>query len=220
VTPVIAAPMFAAINGKAVASIGVSDPVKHSSLSAVTALHELGLQVAMISGDNQDTANAIGASLGIDHIVAEVMPEGKVDAIDQLRGNGRKLVFVGDGINDAPALAHADIGIAIGTGSDIAIESADVVLMSGDLHGVVNALHLSANTMRNIKQNLFWAFAYNAALIPVAAGVLYPGFGLLLSPMLAATAMALSSVFVVTNALRLRRIAPVQPIIKHANASM
>ena len=203
--------VFAAINGTAVAAISVSDPVKEGSAQAVAALQGMGLQVAMISGDNIDAANAVAAKLGIDHVIAEVLPEGKVAAIEQLRSNGQTLAFVGDGINDAPALAHADTGIAIGTGSDVAIESADVVLMSGDLRGVVNALDLSSKTMRNIKQNLFWAFVYNAALIPVAAGALYPGYGLLLSPMLAAAAMALSSVFVVTNALRLRNAAPLQP---------
>ena len=202
--------VFAAIDGKAVAAISVADPIKEGSAPAVTTLKRMGLQVAMISGDNKDAANAIASELGIDHVIADVLPEGKVAAIEQLRSLGQKLAFVGDGINDAPALAHADIGIAIGTGSDVAIESADVVLMSGDLRGVVNALDLSSKTMRNIKQNLFWAFVYNAALIPVAAGVLYHSFGLLLSPMLAAAAMALSSVFVVTNALRLRNVAPIQ----------
>jgi len=142
-------------------------------------------------------------------VIAGVLPDGKVAALDDLRKGGARLAFVGDGINDAPALAHADVGIAIGTGTDIAIESADVVLMSGDLRGVVNAHQVSHRTMRNIRQNLFWAFGYNTALIPVAAGVLYPGLGMLLSPMLAAGAMALSSVFVVTNALRLRHLRPV-----------
>jgi len=200
--------VFAAIDGTVAAAIGVSDPVKDGSAEAVAALHKLGLKVAMISGDNYITADAIAAELGIDTVVADVLPEGKLDAIERLRADGSKLAFVGDGINDAPALAHADIGIAIGTGSDVAIESAEVVLMSGDVRGVVNALDISGKTMHNIKQNLFWAFAYNAALIPVAAGALYYSFGILLSPMLAAAAMALSSVFVVTNALRLRGIAP------------
>ncbi len=161
----------------------------------------------MITGDNRGTAEADARRLSIDQVVPEVLPEGKVEAIRQLREGGRRLAFVGDGINDAPALAHADVGIAIGTGTDVAIESADVVLMSGDLQGVVNALHISQHTMRNIRQNLFWAFGYNALLIPVAAGVLYPLFGVLLSPVLAAAAMALSSVFVLFNALRLRWIA-------------
>ena len=164
----------------------------------------MGKTVAMITGDNAGTAKAIAAKLGIDHVVAEVLPEGKVRAIKELQEKHGKLAFVGDGINDAPALAAADIGIAIGTGTDVAIESADVVLMSGDVGGVVNAFEISRRTMRNIRENLFWAFAYNTALIPVAAGVLYVFGGPLLSPMLAAGAMALSSVFVLSNALRLR----------------
>src|SRR5690606_6734570 len=164
-----------------------------------------GLTVAMITGDNKKTAAVIAERLGIDHVVAEVRPEGKVEAIDSLRQRFGNLVFVGDGINDAPALAHADTGIAVGTGTDIAIESADVVLMSGDLTGVVNALAISQATIRNIKQNLFWAFAYNSCLVPLAAGVLYPVNGMLLSPMFAAGAMAMSSVFVLGNALRLKR---------------
>uniref|UniRef100_UPI003EC05483 HAD-IC family P-type ATPase n=1 Tax=Primorskyibacter sedentarius TaxID=745311 RepID=UPI003EC05483 len=163
---------------------------------------------AMITGDKRETAEAIARETGIDHVIAGVLPDGKVAAIEDLREGGGKLAFVGDGINDAPALAHADVGIAIGTGTDVAIESADVVLMSGDLRGVVNAVEVSRRSMANIRQNLFWAFGYNTALIPVAAGVLYPAFGVLLSPVLAAGAMALSSVFVLTNALRLRRIAP------------
>lgn len=197
-------PLFAAIDGELAAVIAVSDPIKPSTQSAIAALHALGMQVAMITGDNAGTADAIAAELNIDTVIAEVLPDGKVDAVASLQKDGGPLVFVGDGINDAPALAHADVGIAIGTGTDVAIEAADVVLMSGDLRGVVNALHVSQQTMRNIKQNLFWAFAYNALLIPVAAGLFYPLFGLMLSPALAAGAMALSSVFVVTNALRLR----------------
>ena len=165
----------------------------------------------MITGDNQGTAEAIARQLGIDHVVAEVLPEGKVSALEALRADGNKLAFVGDGINDAPALAVADVGIAIGTGTDVAIEAADVVLMSGDLKGVVNAFVISQRTMRNIRQNLFWAFGYNTLLIPVAAGVLYPFSGVLLSPVLAAGAMALSSVFVLTNALRLRWVKPAMP---------
>ena len=200
--------LFAAVDGQVAALIGVADPVKPASAAAIEALHGLGLEVAMITGDKRETAEAIAAETGIDHVVAGVLPEGKVDALQKLRGVGRKIAFVGDGINDAPALAHADVGIAIGTGTDVAIESADVVLMSGDLRGVVNAFEVSKRTMANIRENLFWAFGYNTALIPVAAGVLYPAFGLLLSPVLAAAAMALSSVFVLTNALRLRRITP------------
>lgn len=200
--------LFAAIDGQVAAVIGVSDPVKPSSRDAIAALHAQGLKVAMITGDKLETAEAIAAETGIDTIVAGVLPDGKVAALNDLRGGGNKIAFVGDGINDAPALAHADVGIAIGTGTDVAIESADVVLMSGDLRGVVNAHEVSKRTMRNIKENLFWAFAYNTALIPVAAGVLYPALGVLLSPVLAAGAMALSSVFVLTNALRLRGIKP------------
>jgi len=200
--------LFAAIDGRMAAVIAVSDPVKPASAAAIQALHNLGMKVAMITGDKRETAEAIARETGIDHVIAGVLPDGKVAALDELRGNGRRIAFVGDGINDAPALAHADVGIAIGTGTDVAIESADVVLMSGDLRGVVNAFELSTRTMHNIRQNLFWAFGYNVALIPVAAGVLYPASGLLLSPVLAAGAMALSSVFVLTNALRLRRVKP------------
>jgi Cu+-exporting ATPase len=164
--------------------------------------------VAIVTGDNRRTAEAIARALGIDEVVAEVLPAGKVEALRALRGQGRRIAFVGDGINDAPALAEADVGIAIGTGTDIAIESADVILMSGDVRGVPNAIGLSRATIRNIRQNLFWAFAYNVLLIPVAAGALYPVSGTLLSPMLAAGAMAMSSLFVLGNALRLRRAAP------------
>ena len=197
-------PLYAMIDGQLAAVIAVADTVKDSAPAAVRALHALGLKVAMITGDNRNTANAIAAQLGIDEVMAEVLPQGKVEAVRALRLRFGNIAFVGDGINDAPALAEADTGIAVGTGTDIAIESADVVLMGGDLKGVVNALAISKATIRNIRQNLFWAFAYNAALIPVAAGVLYPLNGTLLSPMLAAGAMAMSSIFVVGNALRLR----------------
>ena len=200
--------LYAAIDGKLAAVIAVADPVKPASQEAVAALHARGFKVAMITGDKVETAEAIARETGIDHVIAGVLPDGKVAALDDLRAGDRKIAFVGDGINDAPALAHADVGIAIGTGTDVAIESADVVLMSGDLRGVVNAVEVSRRTMSNIRQNLVWAFGYNVALIPVAAGVLYPAFGLLLSPVFAAGAMALSSVSVLTNALRLRRIAP------------
>ena len=201
-------PLYAAIDGRLAAIIAVADPVKPSTPAAIAALHAMGLKVAMITGDNRRTAEAIARGLGIDEVVAEVLPEGKVDTINRLKSGGRKVAFVGDGINDAPALAAADVGIAIGTGTDIAIESADVVLMSGELTGVPAAIGLSQATIRNIKENLFWAFAYNVLLIPVAAGALYPVSGTLLSPMIAAGAMALSSVFVVGNALRLRRYTP------------
>ncbi len=197
-------PLYAAIDGKLAAIIAVADPVKDATPAAIKALHALGLKVAMITGDNARTANAIAARLGIDEVVAEVLPDGKVDAVRRLRAKYGKVAFVGDGINDAPALAEADVGLAIGTGTDIAIEAADVVLMSGSLQGVPNAIALSKATIGNIRQNLFWAFAYNTALIPVAAGLLYPAHGILLSPVFAAGAMALSSVFVLGNALRLR----------------
>lgn len=195
---------YAAINGQIAGLIAVSDDVKPEAAAVIAALKGQGIEVAMITGDKRATAQAIAEKIGITHVVADVMPEEKVSALMSLRTENRHLAFVGDGINDAPALAFADVGIAIGTGTDVAIESADVVLMSGQLNGVVRAITVSKKTMRNIKQNLFWAFGYNVALIPVAAGALYASFGLLLSPMLAAGAMALSSVFVLSNALRLR----------------
>ncbi|MFE0844008.1 heavy metal translocating P-type ATPase [Achromobacter insolitus] len=198
-------PLYAAINGKLAAMIAVADPIKETTAAAIRALHDLGLKVAMITGDNRRTGEAIARQLGIDEVVAEVLPDGKVEAVQRLKQQYGPIAYVGDGINDAPALAEADVGLAIGTGTDIAIEAADVVLMSGDLGGVPNAIALSKATIRNIKQNLFWAFAYNVALIPVAAGLLYPVNGSLLSPVFAAGAMALSSVFVLSNALRLRR---------------
>jgi len=195
--------LFAAVDGQLAALIAVADPIKRSTPMALTVLRDMGLQTAMITGDGPATAQAIARELGIDHVVAGVLPDGKVDALSRLRNHG-PVAFVGDGINDAPALASADVGIAIGTGTDIAIEAADVVLISGDLLGVTNALRISQRTIANIRQNLFWAFGYNVLLIPVAAGVLYPLTGMLLSPALAAGAMALSSVFVLSNALRLR----------------
>ena len=222
-------PLYAAIDGRLAAIIAVADPLKPTSVAAVKALHAMGLKVAMITGDNARTARAIARQAGIDEVIAEVLPDGKVAALQRLaKGEGveptaalaasgadgaagavgartRRVAFVGDGINDAPALAEADVGIAIGTGTDVAIESADVVLMAGDLMGVPRAIALSRATMRNIRQNLFWAFAYNSALIPLAAGVFYPAFGALLSPVFAAAAMSMSSVFVLGNALRLRR---------------
>jgi Cu+-exporting ATPase len=199
-------PLYAAVDGKLAAVIAVADPLKPSSRQAIATLKEMGVGIAMVTGDNRRTAQAIGKQVGIAHVVAEVLPEGKLQAIHDLRKSGRKIAFVGDGINDAPALAQADVGIAIGTGTDVAIESADVVLVGGELAGVVSAIAISRATMRNIRQNLFWAFGYNVALIPVAAGVLYPGFGLSLSPMIGAGAMALSSVFVLGNALRLKTV--------------
>ena len=198
-------PLYVAIDGRLAAIIAVADPIKETTPAAIKAMHDLGLKVAMITADNARTAKAIAARLGIDEVVAEVLPDGKVEAVRRLKRQYGKVAFVGDGINDAPALAEADVGLAIGTGTDIAIEAADVVLMSGSLQGVPNAISLSKATIGNIRQNLFWAFAYNTALIPVAAGALYPAFGILLSPVFAAGAMALSSVFVLGNALRLRR---------------
>ncbi|HEU0229578.1 MAG TPA: heavy metal translocating P-type ATPase, partial [Burkholderiaceae bacterium] len=202
-------PLYAAIDGRLAAIVAVADPIKSGTPEAIAALHRLGLKVAMVTGDNARTAQAIAARLGIDEVVAQVLPAGKVDTIRQLKVEHGTVAFVGDGINDAPALAEADVGLAIGTGTDVAMEAADVVLMSGDLQGVPNAIALSRATIGNIRQNLFWAFAYNTALIPLAAGALYPAYGVLLSPIVAAGAMALSSVFVLGNALRLRRFRPV-----------
>ena len=203
-------PLYAAIDGRLAAILAVADRVKDTTPAAINALHALGLKVVMITGDNARTAQAIAGPLHIDEVVAEVLPADKVAAIKRLKSLG-KVAYVGDGINDAPALAEADVGLAIGTGTDVAIEAADVVLMSGRLTAIPDAIALSRATMGNIRQNLFWAFAYNAALIPVAAGALYPAYGILLSPVFAAGAMALSSVFVLGNALRLRRFQPVRP---------
>lgn len=202
-------PLYAAIDQQPAAIIAVADRLRDSSQAAIRGLHALGLKVVMISGDNRHAAEAIGRQVGIDEVIAEVLPAGKVEAIKRLKQAHGALAYAGDGINDAPALAEADVGLAIGSGTDVAIEAADVVLMSGGLQGVVNAISLSRATVRNIRQNLFWAFAYNAALIPLAAGAFYPLTGLLLSPMFAAAAMAMSSVFVLSNALRLRRLQPV-----------
>jgi len=194
---------YVARNGVATALLAVADPAKPEAADMIARLHARGIRTAMITGDTAQAADHIATELGIDQVIAGVLPAGKSDAIAALKSHGA-VAFVGDGINDAPALAGADVGIAIGTGTDVAIEAADVVLMAHDLNAVVRAIDVSSATLRNIRQNLFWAFAYNAALIPVAAGLLYPLWGILLSPMLAAGAMALSSVFVVTNALRLR----------------
>jgi len=198
-------PLYAAVDGRLAGLFLISDPVIPTARHAIAALHEQGIETLMVTGDDRRTAEAVAEEVGISHVVAEVLPEGKLAALKAARARYRPIAFVGDGINDAPALAEADVGLAIGRGTDVAIEAADVVLMSDDLGTVARAVALSRATMRNIKQNLFWAFAYNAILIPVAAGVLYPAFGIRLSPMLAAGAMAFSSVFVVTNALRLRR---------------
>ena len=199
-------PLYVAVDGTLAAVVAVADPIKDSTPAALDALHQLGIEVAMITGDDERTAHAIARELGIDRVQAEVLPDDKAEAVRSFQEQGRTVAFVGDGINDAPALAQADVGVAIGTGTDVAIESGDIVLMTGDLRGVPNAVSLSQSTMRNIKQNLFWAFAYNVLLIPVAAGALYPAFGLLLSPALAALAMVFSDLFVVGNALRLRRL--------------
>ncbi len=208
-------PLYAAVDGRLAAVLAVADPLKETSLEALEALRGLGLRIVMITGDNRLTAEAIARGLPIDEVVAEVLPAGKVEVIKRLQADGARVAFVGDGINDAPALAQADVGLAISTGTDIAIESADVVLMSGDLRNVPNAIALSRATIRNIAENLFWAFGYNAVLIPVAAGALYPAWGILMSPMFAGLAMALSSVSVVANALRLKRFRP--PLSAHAN---
>ncbi|MBT3306729.1 MAG: HAD-IC family P-type ATPase, partial [Alphaproteobacteria bacterium] len=198
-------PLYAAIDGKLAAVIAVADALKHGSRDAIRLLKDLGVEAAMLTGDNQRTAQAIAGELAIGRVMAEVLPGEKADEIKRLQTEGKKVAFVGDGINDAPALAQADVGIAIGTGTDIAIEAGDVILMSGDLRGIVNAMHLSRRTLATIRLNFFWAYAYNVALIPVAAGALYPWMGVLLSPMLAAGAMSFSSIFVITNSLRLRR---------------
>ena len=197
-------PMFVAVDGALAGLIAVADPIKDRSREAITRLRALGLEVVMLTGDNERTARAIATAASIERVIAGVLPAGKVAHIGELQRAGHVVAMVGDGVNDAPALAQADVGMAIGNGADIAVEAADVVLMRGDLRSVADAIALSRRTMRTIKQNLFWAFVYNVIGIPIAAGILYPAFGLLLSPILASAAMAFSSVSVVSNSLRLR----------------
>ncbi len=199
--------MYAAIDGKAAGLFGVTDPVKPTTREAVELLHRERLKLVMLTGDNQATADAVAKSVGIDTVKAEVLPDQKADVVRRLQEDGERVAAAGDGINDAPALARADVGIAMGTGTDIAMESAGVTLVKGDLRGIARARRLSRATMKNIRQNLFFAFLYNVLGVPIAAGVLYPVFGLLLSPMIASAAMTFSSVSVIANALRLRRIA-------------
>jgi Cu+-exporting ATPase len=198
--------MFAAVEGRVAGLLGVADPIKETTPEALQALHREGLRLIMLSGDSRTTAAAVGRRLGIDEVVAEVLPDQKADIVKGFQGEGRVVAMAGDGVNDAPALAQAQVGIAMGTGTDVAMESAGVTLVKGDLTGIVRARRLSRATLRNIRQNLFFAFIYNALGVPFAAGVLYPAFGLLLSPIIAAAAMSFSSVSVVGNALRLRRV--------------
>jgi Cu+-exporting ATPase len=197
--------MFLAVDGRLAGMMGVADPIKESTPDAIRALHEEGVEIVMLTGDSRTTAEAVARRLGIDEVMAEVLPDQKVEEVRRLQGAGRIVAMAGDGINDAPALAQAQVGIAMGTGTDVAMESADITLVKGDLRGIARARRLSHRTMTNIKQNLFFAFVYNALGVPIAAGVLYPFFGLLLSPIIAAAAMSFSSVSVIGNALRLRR---------------
>jgi len=198
--------MLVAVDGHAAGLVAVADPIKESAVGAIQALRDEGIRVVMLTGDSRITAYAVGRKLGIDDVVAEVVPDQKASAVKRFQDQGRFVAMAGDGINDAPALAQAQVGIAMGTGTDVAMESAAVTLIKGDLRGIVRARRLSRATMRNIRQNLFFAFVFNAAAVPIAAGVLYPAFGLLLNPMIASAAMAMSSVTVIGNALRLRTV--------------
>jgi len=198
--------VFVAVDKKTAGLIAVADPVKSTTAEAIRDLHSLGLQIVMLTGDNLLTAEAVAKTLNIDAVEAEVEPQAKSDHIQKLRQGGKVVAMAGDGVNDAPALATADVGIAMGTGTDVAIQSAGVTLVKGDLRAIAKAIHLSHATMRNIRQNLFFAFGYNVLGIPIAAGLLYPFFGVLLSPMIAGVAMSFSSVSVIANALRLRRV--------------
>jgi Cu+-exporting ATPase len=197
--------LFAAVDGKVAGLLAVADPIKESTAEAIAMLHELGVKLVMATGDNRRTAEAVARKLGLDQFEAEVEPADKIKKVNALKEGGQVVAMAGDGVNDAPALAAADVGIAMGTGTDVAMESAGVTLIKGDLRGIAKAIRLSRATMRNIRQNLFFAFVYNALGVPIAAGILYPFFGVLLSPMIAGAAMSLSSVSVITNALRLRR---------------
>jgi Cu+-exporting ATPase len=198
--------VFLAVDGSAAGLLGVADPIKPTTPDAIAQLHREGLRIVMLTGDSRTTAEAVAAELGIDEVIAGVQPDAKAEVVAKLQSDGRRVAMAGDGINDAPSLARADVGIAMGTGTDVAMESAQVTLVKGDLTGIVRARVLSRATMRNIKQNLVWAFAYNSLGIPVAAGVLYPFLGVLLSPIIAAAAMSFSSVSVIANALRLRTV--------------
>ena len=198
--------MLIAIDGNAAGLIGVADPIKNSTPEAIKQLHEEGLTVIMLTGDSRKTAEAVASKLNIDQFEAEVSPDQKAAIVKDMQAAGKIVAMAGDGINDAPALAQAEVGIAMGTGTDVAMESANITLIKGDLRGIVRARRLSRATMRNIRQNLFFAFIYNSAGVPVAAGILYPFFGVLLSPMIAAAAMSISSVSVIANALRLRKV--------------
>jgi Cu+-exporting ATPase len=198
--------MFVAINEELAGLVSVSDPIKASAPAAIEELHKEGVRIVMLTGDSETTANAVGIRLSLDEVVAGVLPEQKAAAVKALQDAGHIVGMAGDGINDAPALAQAHVGIAMGTGTDVAMESAGITLVKGDLLGIIRARRLSSATMKNIRQNLFFAFAYNSVGVPIAAGVLYPAFGVLLSPMIAAAAMSFSSVSVITNALRLNRV--------------